>query len=72
MRASQRVILIVICAVGAASIGCARGHRARGGPTGVDGDAAIGDRGPRRTGTIRADAPSLETNTADRENDPMP
>jgi hypothetical protein len=62
-------LLLTTAAFAALSTGCG----ASGGPTASrDGDAAIGDRGPRRTGTMDAEAPSLETNTADRENDPVP
>lgn len=52
------------------SVGCAN----KGGPTGTDGDAAIGERGPRRTDSITdsSPAPSVEPDRADRENAPVP
>jgi hypothetical protein len=65
-----RPLLAASLALALLSIGCNRGA-----PTGAaDGDAALGDRGPRRTDGITnsSPAPSVEPGDANRENAPVP
>ena len=62
-----RTLAAASLALALLTIGCA----GKGGPTGVDGDAALGERGPRATDSTAGDAPSVETNRDDRINSPV-
>ena len=64
------VLLAIASSSLIATVGCIDN---RTGPRPGDADAAIGDRGPRRTGTTDVErAPSVEDNGPVRENNPVP
>lgn len=67
--------LLLAASIAVLAAGCTTADNSKGGPTGADGDAALGDRGPRQTDTTinnTSPAPSVEPADANPENRPVP